>query len=156
MQVVFEFQQPGEGVARLDAFGRVKLREVIAPACAVELRQGIEAVHVAEVEQPDLPAVVDHVAGAEVPFEKALGGQRTGAGEQLRCAPRVETSDLFTFDPRRYDHALVQRTVHRRDDARQANSRLPQAAQFGVAQQFVEKRGLAVDVAHQAFGTRVP
>jgi hypothetical protein len=148
-------QQAAEVVARLEALGQVEHRQVPAVAGGVELAQRVEAVHVAEVEHPDLLAVVEQVAGAEVPLEQA-GEQQLGAQrEHLAQLPGIPAVDQRAGNPWRQHDAVVQRRIQRVGHAAQALAPAGQGLQrfdLPAPLQLVQERGLPVDVLHQALG----
>ncbi len=121
-------------------------------AIAVELAQRIEAVQVAEVEQPDA-AVVEYVAGAQVPLEQAGRGERDDAVEQVCQARFIPVADDLALDPGRQQHAVTKTRIAGVDDPGERLGQLGpglQRAQVGTPLDLVEKRGLAIGVLHRA------
>jgi hypothetical protein len=84
-------QQGAEGPAGADALDQVVCRLRRPVVGAVEPGQRIEAVLVAEVEQPGLAPVVEQVARRPVPLEVARPVQRNPGLEQL--AQRAQVVD---------------------------------------------------------------
>ncbi len=148
LALLFQPQEAGEQLARLEAFGRMKPRR--GEAVAVVLTQRVEGVEVAEIEQADA-AIVQGVAWRQIPFEQAGQHQRDQQVEQLDQLSLVPALDAPAFDPGRQHDALLQRGVLRRHDAGQAFGLLRcahQPGQVAAALQLVEETRLAVRVLH--------
>jgi len=128
LALLFQTQQAGEQLARLEALGGVKARR--GQAVAVVLTQRVEGVEVAEIEQADA-AIVQSVARRQIPLEQASQHQDDQQVEQLDELALVPALDALALDPGRQHDALLQRGVLRRHDAGQAFGLLRRAHQPG-------------------------
>src|SRR6202521_3633313 len=87
-------------------------------AAGVEFRERIEAVHVTEVEQPDLVAVVQDISWTEVPFEEAGQQKLNQLIEELPQAPLIPDRYGLALNPRRQQNTSPVARILRIDNGR--------------------------------------
>ncbi len=139
-----------EELARLETLGGMEFGR--CGAVAVELAQGIEGVHVAEIEQADL-AIVQGVAGAKVPLEQAAEQQGQQRLEELDELALVPCPYRLAVDPGRKQYAVAKAGVVGIDDGAQARGEpriALERAQFRTPLDLVEKARLPIEVLHLA------
>src|SRR5690606_11292254 len=102
--LAFQRQQMSDELARLETLGGMEFGR--CGAVAVELAQGIEGVHVAEIDPADL-AIVQGVAGAKVPLEQAAEQQGQQRLEELDELALVPCPYRLAGDPGRKQYAVA-------------------------------------------------
>src|ERR1700674_3601710 len=148
---LLQLHQPREVVASLQSFRPMKKRSI--QAAGVEFRERIEAVHVTEVEQPDLGAVVQDISWTEVPFEEAGQQKLNQLIEELPQAPLIPDRYGLALNPRRQQNTSPVARILRIDNGRKTPRppwRALERRELAPALELVQERALAINGLDQA------
>ena len=131
------------------------MKQRIAEAVAVELGQRVKRIHVAKIEQPDGPLILEDIARTEVPLHEPglLASYRRR--QDLAKDVRIEAVEWLPRQPGGENDAQpivgVQGRHYVIEPTRPGRIRL-QAGEIGPPLHLVQKRGFTIDVAHQRLG----